>query len=111
MIHRALLHIAGPSGSGKTMLIEALLRSLDEDVTCVRAIQDETLRRPKESRPRSHAGLRRDTSADAGTVVVYCFPSAFAEFVAPALPKGSTARDPGLRKALTRMRRAIRSAG
>lgn len=79
MIERVLLHVAGPTGAGKTMLIEALLRSLDQDATCVRAIQDETLHRPKESRPRSHPELRRYKSAGAGTVAVYRFPSTHAD--------------------------------
>ena len=79
MIYRPILHVAGPPGSGKTTFIEAVLRSLDADVNCMRATRDESLRRPKERRPRSHPELRRYRAAGAGGAAVYSFPSAYAD--------------------------------
>ncbi len=79
MIYRPILHVAGPPLSGKTTFIEAVLRSLDADVICMRATRDESLRRPKERRPRSHPESRRYRAAGASGVAVYSFPSAYAD--------------------------------
>lgn len=76
MIHRNILHIEGPPASGKTTLVETLLHGIDMDVICMRAVLDESIRKPKESRPRSHPELRRYQAAGASGVAQYRFPKA-----------------------------------
>jgi hypothetical protein len=79
VISRPILHVSGPPGSGKTTFIEAVLRSLHSDVTCIRATRDGSLRRPQERRPKSHEESRRYRAAGATGVAVYSFPSAHAD--------------------------------
>jgi len=73
VIHRVILHVDGPPGAGKTSLVEALLRSMDADVICMRGMHDESRRTPKEERPRAHPELRRYRSAGASGVTLYRF--------------------------------------
>jgi molybdopterin-guanine dinucleotide biosynthesis protein len=74
MIYRTVVRVGGPPASGKTTLVEALLRSIDLDVICMRAVRDESIRQPEESRPRAHPELRRFRSAGASGVTLYRFP-------------------------------------
>lgn len=76
MIHRPIIHVGGPPASGKTSLVEALLRSVDLDVICMRAVLDETIRQPMESGPRTHPELSRYRSAGSSGVALYRFPKA-----------------------------------
>jgi molybdopterin-guanine dinucleotide biosynthesis protein len=70
---RAFIHVAGSAGAGKTAFIEALLRSLGDDVICVRAVADDSLRSPRETRPQSHPELRRYRQKGASAVALYRF--------------------------------------
>jgi hypothetical protein len=74
MRQRAIIQVAGSPKAGKTTFIEALLRALDEDVTCIRAERDDSLRSPKETAPKTHAELRRYIAAGATNVAHYRFP-------------------------------------
>ncbi|MBU2500076.1 hypothetical protein KJ682_01975 [bacterium] len=76
MIHRPIIHVGGPPASGKTTLVEALVRSIDRDVICMRAVLDESIRQPKESGPRTHPELNRYRSAGASGAALYRFPKA-----------------------------------
>ena len=73
MRQRAFIHVAGSAGAGKTAFVEALLRSLGDEVICVRAVADSTLRSPRETRPKSHPELRRYRQAGASAVALYRF--------------------------------------
>jgi len=79
VIARPIVHVEGVPASGKTALIEAVLRGLPEEVLCMRAIRNDSLRRPKEERPRSHPELRRYRLAGAGAATLYRFPSSHAD--------------------------------
>jgi len=70
---RAFIHVAGSAGAGKTAFVEALLRSLGDEVICVRAVADDSLRSPRETRPKSHPELRRYRQAGASVVALYRF--------------------------------------
>ena len=72
MIERALIHVAGPPGGGKTTLIEQLLAA-ESGASCVRALQDTSLGRERESAPKSHPELRRYWAAGAESVALYRF--------------------------------------
>jgi hypothetical protein len=76
VIYRAILHVDGPAGSGKTTLVEALLRGVELDMICMRAIRDQALRRPTEGRPRAHPELQRYRAAGALGIALYRFPQA-----------------------------------
>lgn len=73
MIERALVHVAGPPGAGKTAFIERLLEADFVLAICIRAEHDPELRREHESRPGTHAELRRFREAGAGAVALYRF--------------------------------------
>ena len=74
MIHRPIVHVGGPPASGKTTLVEALLRGVDMEVICIRAVRDQSIRQPQETRPRAHPELRRFRSAGASGFALYRFP-------------------------------------
>ena len=73
MRQRAFIHVAGSAGAGKTAFVEALLCSLGEEIICVRAVADDSLRSPRETRPKSHPELRRYRQAGASVVALYRF--------------------------------------
>src|SRR3989339_2088740 len=71
LLRRDIIHIARSDGSGKTAFIETLLRHPDDEVICVRAIADGSLRSPRESKPKSHPELRRYRQAGASAAALY----------------------------------------
>lgn len=75
MIERALIHVAGPPGAGKTALVEALLRTVDGPVICVRGERDDTLSGPCESSSARDPELRRYSRAGATGVGRFRFPA------------------------------------
>ena len=74
MRQRAIIHMAGPKGAGKTALIEAILNSPGRVVLAARGVRDDAVRRPRESKPRSHPELRRYRQAGASAAALFEFP-------------------------------------
>ena len=75
MIQRACIHVAGPTGCGKTTFVEALLTAGDSPMVVGRCTRDDSMRRMRESSPRSHPELQRYRRAGAWAAAVLRFPS------------------------------------
>ncbi|MBN1296797.1 hypothetical protein JXA80_08440, partial [bacterium] len=76
MINRAFIHITGQPGEGKTTLIEAALASMPyENLFCVHAARESTLREPKEITSRNDPHLTRYDKAGAVYSMLYRFPA------------------------------------
>ncbi len=74
MIQRAFIHIAGPTGSGKTAFVEALLAADDGPTLVARCVRDDSLRRSRESSPRTHPEMQRYRQAGAYATATFAFP-------------------------------------
>ncbi len=71
-----MVHVAGPVGSGKTKFVEAMLEAADGPMLAARCVRDDSLRRSRETRPKTHPELRRYRQAGASGVAVFRFPEA-----------------------------------
>lgn len=74
MRERALIHVGGPKGAGKTTFVEQILGGASEWVLAARCVRDDSLRKARESAPRSHPELRRYREAGASGAAIFTFP-------------------------------------
>ena len=81
MIQRAFIHVAGPAGVGKTTFVEALLMAGDSPMVVGRCTRDDSVRRMRESSPRSHPEIQRYRRAGAWAAAVFTFPRDAANLV------------------------------
>lgn len=74
MRERALIHIAGPEGAGKTTFAEAILAGTNGWLLAARCRRDDSLRRSRETNPKSHPELRRYREAGSTGTALFEFP-------------------------------------
>jgi hypothetical protein len=71
---RALIHVAGPKGAGKTTFVEQILGGFGDWILAARCVRDDSLRRARETAPKSHPELRRYREAGASGAALFTFP-------------------------------------
>jgi hypothetical protein len=71
---RALIHVAGAKDAGKTTFVEAILGDAAGFILAARCARDGSLRRSRESTPRSHPELLRYRAAGASGAALFRFP-------------------------------------
>lgn len=74
MRQRAIIHVAGPTGAGKTAFVEAVLGATEDFVIAARCMRDHSLRRWRETAPKTHPELRRYRRAGASGAAAFAFP-------------------------------------
>ncbi len=74
MRERAFIHVGGPKGAGKTAFIEQILGGAGEWILAARCVRDDSLRRARETTPRSHPEIRRYREAGATGAALFSFP-------------------------------------
>jgi hypothetical protein len=74
VIERAYIHVGGPAGAGKTTFVETLLRGIDRRWLAARCVQNDSLRRSRETAAKAYPELRRYRQAGATAASLFEFP-------------------------------------
>lgn len=118
MRQRGFVHVGGPGGAGKTKFVEAVLEDNGGVILAGRCVCDDSLTRTRETTPKRDPELRRYRGAGASGVAIFNFPRSGGHDaffyrgskrpVAVVVANLLDAKDPGRKKALARVRRALR---
>jgi hypothetical protein len=71
---RAFIHVGGPRGAGKTTFVEAVLEDKGGLILAARCVCDDSLKRSRETTPKTGPELRRYRDAGASGVAIFTFP-------------------------------------